>query len=167
MAANMFVQISDIEGDSPESKHDKWIIITGINWNVARAVDMTDAGGSNQRGHANSNFGKIELTSEFGKASAKLMLSVANGTVRPKIVIHQCRSGDNPDEGLLPYLIWTIEDVVIDSYSVSGSEDAVPTETWTLAYTKITCEYSETNQTNMKLTKVNEFKWNLRTGKVG
>ncbi|MCR8723326.1 Hcp family type VI secretion system effector [Frigidibacter sp. ROC022] len=166
MAANMFMLISDIEGDAVEGNHENWIVLEGVNWNLARAVDMTDLG-SNQRGHANTNFGKVEVTTELGKASCKLMLSVANGTVRPEITIHQCRSGDAEDEGLAPYLIWTLYSTVVDSYSVSSSADAVPTETWTLAYEKIMVEYHGTDQDTAGLSKESEFKWNLRTGKVG
>jgi type VI secretion system secreted protein Hcp len=166
MAANMFVHISDIEGDATEEKHDKWIVVESVAWNVARAVDMTDLG-STQRGHANSNFGKVTLTSELGKASCKLMLSVANGTVRPQIEVHQCRSGESASEGLEPYLIWKLKDVVIDSYDVSGGADSIPSETWSLAYTSIEVEYKSTDQTSGKLTKENDFKWNLQKGKVG
>jgi type VI secretion system secreted protein Hcp len=165
--ANMFMEISDIPGDTPEVNHTNWITLQSVNWGLQRAVDINDAGSSNQRGHANANFNKVEVNTELGQAACRLMLSVANGTIRPEIKIHQCRSGELEEEGLKPYLITTIFDTQIDSYSVSCSEDAVPTETWTLAYTRIQWEYYATDQTNMALTKVNEFKWNLRTGKVG
>lgn len=162
--ANMFMRISDIDGDSPEAYHEKWIVLQSINWGLQRVVDMADIG-SNQRGHANANFNKIEVTTEFSKASCKLMASVANGTIRPEITIHQCRSGDIAEDGLKPYLITKLFDVQIDSYSVSSSEDSVPSETWSLAYTRIQFDYSETDQATMKLTPVGAFKWNLRTGK--
>ena len=165
MAANMFVKISDIPGDATEEVHDKWIVISSCGWNVARAVDMTDLG-STQRGHANSNFGKVTVASELGVASAKLMLSVANGTVRPLIEIHQCRSGESASAGLEPYLIWKLKDVVIDSYDVSGGADSIPSETWSLAYTSIEVEYKSTDQASGKLTKENDFKWDLQKGKV-
>lgn len=164
--ANMFMKINDIPGDSPETNHKDWIVLTGVNWGVQRVVDMADLG-SNQRGHANSNFNKIEVTTELGRATPKLMLSVANGTIRNQIFIHQCRSGDAADEGLKPYLITILYNTQIDSYSVSCGEDSVPTETWTLAYNRIQWDYHKTNQANMKLEKDGEFKWDLRTGKVG
>jgi type VI secretion system secreted protein Hcp len=165
MAANMFVKISDIEGDATEDNHKKWIVVNSTSWGVARAVEMTDLG-STQRMHANSNFNKFSVTSQLGKASCKLMLSVANGTVRPEILIHQCRSGESASEGLEPYLMWKLKDVVIDSYEVNSSEDGIPEETWTLAYTAMEVEYKSTDQASGKLTKENDFKWNLQKGKV-
>lgn len=165
MAANMFVKISDIPGDATEKGHDKWIVIQSCNWNVERAVEMTDLG-STQRGHANSNFGKVEVTSQMGLASNKLMTSVANGTVRPEIEINWCRSGESASAGLEAYSIWKLKDVVIDSYSISASEDGIPEETWTLAYTAIEHEYKSTDQKTAKLKTENTFKWNVQSGQV-
>lgn len=166
MAANIFLQISDIDGDATESKHEKWIVLQSASWNVERAVEMTDMG-STQRGHANSNFGKIEVTSQMGKASNDLALSVANGTVRPEIIMHWCRSGDSSSEGLLVYSIWTLKHSVIDSYSISASEDGIPEETWSIAYTAIEHEFKATDQKTGKLaTKAPNFTWNVATGKV-
>jgi len=163
--ANEFMHISDIEGDATDTHHDKWIVIESATWSVERAVEMTDLG-STQRGHANSNFGKVEVTSQMGVASNGLALSVANGTIRPEIIMHWCRSGESAAEGLLAYSIWTLKHVVIDSYSVASSTDGIPEETWTLAYTAIEHEFKETNQKTGKLSTANTFKWNVQTGKV-
>lgn len=165
MAANIFVEISDIPGDATEKNHDKWIVLESISWNVERAVDMTDLG-STQRGHANSNFGKVEVASQMGMATNKLMVSVANGTVRPEIIIHMTRSGESASAGLEAYSIWTLKDVVIDSYNVSASAEGIPEETWTLAYTAIEHEYKSTDQKTAKLKTENTFKWNVQTGMV-
>ncbi len=161
----MFVEISDIPGDETDDKHQDWIGIESAAWNVERAVEMTDLG-STQRGHANSNFGKVELTSQMGLASNGLMVSVANGTIRPKITMHWCRSGDSASDGLLVYSEWIMKDVIIDSYAISASADGIPEETWTLAYTAIEHEFKSTDQKTGKLTTANTFKWNVASGKV-
>ena len=102
----------------------------------------------------------------MGLASNKLATSVANGTIRPEIVIHWCRSGDKPGEGLMAYSKWKLKDVVIDKYSVSASEDGIPEETWTLAYVSVEHEYMSTDQKTAKLKTENTFKWNVQTGMV-
>ena len=111
-------------------------------------------------------FGKIEVTSQMGIASNKLATSVANGTVRPEIELHMCRSGESASAGLEAYSIWKLKDVVIDSYSISGSEDGIPEETWTMAYAAIEHEYKSTDQKSGKLKTENTFKWNVQTGQV-
>ncbi len=164
MAANMFIEISDIEGDSMEQKHEKWIVIESASWNVERSVEMSDLG-STQRMHANSNFGNVELTSQMGKASNEIAKSVANGTVRPEITMHWCRSGDAQADGLLEYSVWKFKEVVIDSYSLSASADGIPEETWSLAYAAIEHTYKSTNQKTGKLESPIVFKWNVQKGK--
>ncbi len=166
MAANQFVHISDIPGDATEVNHKDWIVIQSVTFELERAVDMTDLG-SNQRAHANTNFQKMEVTSQIGKASNEIAKSVANGTVRPEIKIEMCRSGESAGEGLKAFSVWTLKHVIIDKYSISYSEDGIPEETWALAYIGIEHEYKETDQTSGQLTTKNVFKWNLREGNVG
>ena len=163
MAANMFVHISDIPGDATETNHTDWIVIESATWEVERAVDMVDLG-SNQRSHANTNMQKIELTSQIGKASNKLALSVANGTVRPEIKMEWCRSGDDASQGLLAFSKWKFKNAIIDKYSISASADGIPEETWAIAYVGIEHEYWSTDQSTGSLYKENEFIWNRRTG---
>jgi len=165
MAANMFLQISDIPGQATEKNHDKWIVIRSMDWGVDRMVNIADMGGS-QRGHANSTFRQVSIQSELDIQSTPLMTSVANGTVRPEIVIHCCRSGESASEGLQEYLVITLKHAIVDSYSVGMSEDMVPVENITIAYTEVVIEYKSTDQKTGKLKKENEFKWNLQKGDV-
>ncbi|MCX7561339.1 type VI secretion system tube protein Hcp [Sulfitobacter sp. F26204] len=165
MAANMFCEISDIPGDATETNHKDWIVLNSMSFEMERAVDMTDLG-SNQRAHANTNFQKIEVTTQIGKASNELAKSVANGTVRPEIKIEMCRSGDSASEGLKAFSIWTLKHVIIDKYSISYSEDGIPEETWAMAYINVEHEYKATDQQTGVLGTENVFKWNLREGNV-
>ena len=121
---NTYIHISDIPGESMERNHKEWIPVKTISWEVTRTLDMDDLG-TTQRGYANSSFGKVSVSTELSKASPKLMLSVADGTVRKEIQINMCRSGDSAGAGMEPYLIWTLKDVVIDKYDVSGGEEQV------------------------------------------
>ena len=163
MAANIFMLFDDITGDATESKHEKWVVLESASWSLERAVDMTDLG-TTQRGHANSNFGKLECATQVGIASNDLMLSVANGTIRPEITMHLCRSGDQAGEGLLEYNVWKFKHSVVDSYNVSMSADGVPEANFTLAYLAMEVEYKETDQKTGKLATKNTFKWNVQTG---
>ena len=165
MAANMFMEIAKIPGDATEGNHKDWIVLESASFELERAVDMADMG-SNQRSHANTNFTKIELTSQIGKASNELALAVANGTVKDKVTMVWCRSGDNAAEGLKPFATWTFKNVIIDKYAISASADGIPEETWSIAYVGVKMEYAHTDQATGKLKKHNEFLWNLRSGKA-
>ena len=165
MAANMFMLVEGAPGDATEANHTDWIVIESATFELERAVDMSDLG-SNQRSHANTNFQKIEVTSQIGKASNKLALSVANGTVRPQIEMHWCRSGDVAAEGLKPFSKWVFKNAIIDKYSISASADGVPEESWAIAYIGVEHQYFHTNQATGALEQENDFIWNLRTGRM-
>lgn len=165
MAATMFVKINDIDGDATEKSHEKWIVVSSLNFSIERISE--EEGGSAQRGFGKSEFKAVELESQLGKASMQLMLSVANGTYRKEIEIHMCRSGDDAKKGLEPYLIWKVKDCYIQSYSVDGSEDSIPKEKWTLKYNAIEVEYKATDIKTGKLSKYKDFKWDLAAGEMG
>ncbi len=162
---NVYIQIDQIPGEGREKAHKNWIPVKSIEWNVERTLDMTDLG-TTQRGYANTNFGKISVTTELSKASAKLMTYVASGKHSKELIIHMCRAGDNEKKGMEPYLIWTLRYAIIDSYSVSGGEEQIPEENWTIAYRGISIKYKIAHFDTGELSDCNEFLWNLETGDV-
>ncbi len=161
---NAFAKM-DFPGEAREKQHTDWIAIKSFSWEVARTLDMADMG-TTQRGYANANFGKVTLSTELSKASAKLMTYVASGKSNGEMIIHLCRSGDDEKKGMEPYLIITLTDAIVDSYSVEGGEEAIPTENWTVAYRRISIKYKIADFKTGKLSDANEFLWNLETGDV-
>lgn len=162
---NVFIELNNVPGESREKNHKNWIAVKSIEWNVERTLDMADLG-TTQRGYANANFGKITVTTELSKASAKLMTYVASGKSTDQMLIHMCRAGDDESQGMEPYLTWIIRHAIIDSYSVSGGEEQIPEESWTIAYRGIEIKYKIADFNTGKLSDCNAFKWNLETGDV-
>ncbi len=163
---NAFIQITDAPGESMDNAHAEWIPLKSVSFNVERTLDMSDLG-TTQRGYANATFGKIAVTSELSLASPKLMLSVANGTVRQKTEIHLCRSGAG-DTGMEPYLKFTLHHSVIDKYEVSGGEESIPEESWDLAYRSIEVEYLAADpETGALGDKTSDFSWNIMKNEMG
>lgn len=160
MADTMFVKISDIPGSSTEENHKDWIVIQDMFFELERTVDMTDLG-SNRRPHTQTEFQKIDVTSQMGIASNLLALSVAKGTVRPEIELHICRPGEDASDGLEAYSIWKLKNAIIDRYSVSSNQGGIPEESWAIAYSGIEHEYREADKNRGRLEKKNVFKWNL------
>ena len=163
---NTYVKINDIPGESLEKNHIDWIPVKTLSWSVTRTLEMSDLG-TTQRGYANSAFEKVALTSELSVASPKIMLSVADGTVRKEITIEMCRSGDSAGAGMEAYLIFKLFDVVIDKYEVSGGEEQIPEESWDLAYRRIEIEYKKADPKTGKLGKGGDFSWDLMAGEMG
>ncbi|GAA6159894.1 hypothetical protein NBRC116589_20680 [Ruegeria sp. HU-ET01832] len=161
---NIFIKM-DFPGEAREKQHTDWIACKEVSWEVSRTLDMGDMG-TTQRGYANANFGKVSLQTELSKASAKLMTYAASGKANGEMTIHLCRSGDDEKKGMEPYLIFTLRDAIVDSYSVTGGEETIPSENWTVAYRGISIKYKIADFKSGKLSDCNEFKWNLETGDV-
>ena len=77
-----------------------------------------------------------------------------------------CRSGDSESQGMEAYLTFKLRHAIIDSYSVSGGEEQIPEESWTLAYRGVEYSYRPANFNTGKLGTPEVFKWNLETGDV-
>ncbi len=163
---NTYVFIKGIDGESLEVGHPKWIPVKTITWDVKRTLDMTDLGTA-QRGYANTAFNQIKMTSELSLHSTKLMLSVADGTPHKEIKIEMCRAGDSKGKGMEPYLIFKLSDSVIDEYEVSGGEEQIPEETWSIAYRHISIEYLKADPKTGALSKGGTFDWDVMTGQQG
>ncbi|MCU9849889.1 type VI secretion system tube protein Hcp [Defluviimonas sp. WL0024] len=162
---NVFIKIDGIPGEAREKNHKDWIPVKTIGWGVERTLDMTDLG-TTQRGYANANFQKITLNTELSKASAKICTYVASGKSIKELTIEMCRSGDDASIGMEPYLIIKLRNAIIDSYTVSGGEDTIPAEDWSLAYRGIEYSYKPADFATGKLGSPEVFKWNLETGDV-
>ena len=160
----IFMQVSDIPGTATETNHDTWHPLTSVNWGVERAVEMTDLG-TTQRSYANSNFSKIELTRQHDHSTPHFFLAVAGGTVRPEIILHFTRAGDSASEGLQAYMIIKLKNVIIDKLTLSATENGIPEETMSIAYTAIEIITKKTDLKTGKLTTASEARWNLMTGK--
>jgi type VI secretion system secreted protein Hcp len=75
------------------------------------------------------------------KSSPKLNLACCDGRNIPEVTIELVRASDGE-----PYMKYKLKDVIISSYSVSGStsgDTTVPTEEVTLNYTEIEWTYSK------------------------
>lgn len=160
MAATMFLEINDIPCEGTEAAHIGWIVLKSMNWGVGRSVNMADLG-STQRGQGSAHFNEISCSYELSKSSPKLMLSVANGTVRGEITIHVCKSGDGTSKGMEPYLKIKMKDAEISNYNISMAEEMVPQVNFGIAYREIAIEYKTADPKTGKVGKPEEFKWDL------
>jgi len=162
---NTYILIDDIAGESYERNHKEWIPVKTVSWEVSRTLDMDDLS-TTQRGYANSSLGKVSVSTELSVASPKLMLSVADGTVRKMITIEMCRAGDSAGKGMEPYLIWKLHDVIIDKYDVSGGEEQIPEENWDMAYRRIEIEYKKADPLTNTLSTGGTFTWDVMANEM-
>lgn len=144
VSAAVFAKYDGIDGEATDADHDKWIDVLSIDWGVHKPGGGA-TGSTRRRGDVVLE--DIVLVKEVDKASPKLTEAALTGKVFPKVEIHITASTTN--EGRLTYYAYELTNVRVTSYSISGGqegEDAVPTETLTLNFEKITWGFQETEK---------------------
>ncbi len=136
-AADYFLKIGDIKGESTDSKHNEWIDVQSFEFAVSKPV--TGAGATRASGQ--TRFDDITVAKWIDKSSPILMLSSSDGRVFPKVEIAvRASAAGAPFER---YMQYTLHNVLVTSARPGGSgSDSVPTESVSLNFTKIEMSYS-------------------------
>ena len=111
-AVDYFLKIEGVDGESTDDKHKQWIDIDSYSLNrAAQTVQI------------------VRRTTS--RSSAKLALFCAQGQHIKKAVLHVRKSGGD-------YMKIELENVLITSYQTSASSSGIPTESFSLNFTKVT-----------------------------
>jgi type VI secretion system secreted protein Hcp len=157
MAADIFLKIQGIDGESQDSQHKNEIEL--LSWSCAETQTGSASKGSGM------GSGKVEVhdmtfTKNIDKATVNLIKACATGNHIPKADLSMRKAGDGQKE----YLHITLEDVLVSSYS-TGSGGESPTENISLNFGKFTFEYfAQNNQGTM--TSVGKAGWDVKANKA-
>ena len=135
-AADMFLKLDGIKGESKDGKHPGEIDLIAWSWGAAK-------GSTGQRGaNPTQVCGQHLSTTKFvDSATAGILRNLTLGGTIPKARLTVRRSGQNP----LEYMVIELENVQVGSQSThanSGSEDRV-VEVVTFAFSAGTLTYTE------------------------
>lgn len=133
MAADIFLKIGTIKGESGDDKHKEEIEVLSWSWGVNQAGGVGYGGGG---GVGKATFGDLTITHYVDKASPNLMLGCTTGEHVGDATLVQRKAGKGQQE----FLIINMKEVFITSVAASGGSDA-PTETVSLQPSKIEIEY--------------------------
>ncbi len=149
-AADMFIKIEGIDGESVDASHDKWIDVLSVDWGSTGGQPGAAAGGPPQRMASptrRAQPGRMEisdlsLTKTFDKSSPKLMEACAKGKQLPNMIIELTTTED----GRTPYIRYELTNVMVTSYSISTADGGVPMESVTLNFAAVKWDYIEQAQ---------------------
>lgn len=136
MAVDMFMKMDGIDGESQDSKHDKWIDLLSWSVGLTQSGNMHMGGGGGAGKVSMSDFNFVKYSD---KASTELFLHCCNGKHIPKVEVEVRKAGEKP----LTYMKWTLEDVIVTSLQMGGSggEDRL-VEQVSISAAKTTLEYT-------------------------
>jgi type VI secretion system secreted protein Hcp len=130
----MFLKIKDIPGESADKSHSKEIDILSLLW--SNAVQSSRTAGASKASPGDL----LSITKYIDKSTPKLFESLATGKHIDEATLVVRKAGSTPVE----YLKYTLQDIMVTSYSTSGSAD-IPTESISFSYGKIEVQYTELN----------------------
>lgn len=149
MASDFFLQIEGIKGESADHRCKDQCEILSFGWGCSQPAVAT-ASSSGAISGERAELGDLKVVKLLDKASPQLMLACASGKHLPHAVLTLHRAQGDKTE----YMRYVLEDVLISSYSVSGSGSAaepVPMEEFSLNYTKISFVYTKSDKTGLKV----------------
>ncbi|NTS75654.1 type VI secretion system tube protein Hcp [Catenovulum sp. SM1970] len=154
MAADMFLVLEGIKGESEDKAYKDQIDILAWSWGLSQTGTLHQGKGG---GAGKANFQDISITKYVDNSTATLMNKIATGEhiATAKLVVR--KAGGNP----LEYFVIELKEVMVTSYSTGGSggEDRL-TENVTLNFAKIKSTYKTQKDDGTGGAAV-EFKWDV------
>jgi len=139
MAADMFLKIDGIKGESTDADHKDWLEIESFSWGVHQSASarVSTAGGATT---ARADFGDLTIVKMLDSASPLIALACASGSHIKEVVIELMRAGGNKR---VKYMEYKLSECIISSVSMGGGGNSIPVETVSFNYGKITWTYTK------------------------
>jgi type VI secretion system secreted protein Hcp len=134
VAADYFLQITGIAGESTDAKHKNWIDVESWTWGETNP-GTTGAGGGGGAGRVQMQ--DFHFSTQVSKASPALFLACASGQHMKEARLAAVKTGAMQAE----FLTWTFSDVLVSGYQTGGTEGELPMDSVSLTFSKVKVEY--------------------------
>jgi type VI secretion system Hcp family effector len=139
MAADNFLKIAGIEGESTDDKHKGWMEILSFSWGVSQMASASAVSSSGGPSAGRADFQDLSIVKTMDSASPLLFKACAKGDCIKEVTLELCRSGGDK----LKYMEYKLTNAVISSVSIGGHGGGEPTESISLNYGKIEQTYTK------------------------
>jgi type VI secretion system secreted protein Hcp len=134
VAADYFLQITGIAGESTDAKHKSWIDVESWTWGETNPGTTGTGSGA---GAGKVQMQDFHFVTQVSKASPALFLACASGQHMKEAKLAAVKSGAMQHE----FLTWTFSDVLVSGYQTGGAEGELVTDQVSLTFSKIRVEY--------------------------
>ena len=136
MAADYFLKLDSVTGESTDSQHKDEIELTSWSWGESQTTSR--GSGSSGSGAGRVNMNDFHFTMEMSAASTALALACATGKHLSKGVMTARKAGGKQEK----YLVVSLDDVLVSSFQTGGHGGGeIPVESISLNFSKIKVEY--------------------------
>ena len=139
MAADYYLQLDGIKGESTDSKHQGWIECTIVHWEIKQPKSATASTGG---GHTaeRAELSEISISKLVDLASPLLAQTCACGKTIAKAKLEMLRADGNGEP--IKYFEVELENVLIGHLAPSFG-GGFPTETVSLKFSKVRWKYTQ------------------------
>ena len=157
MAYDSYLLLGDVKGESTDDAHKQWIELYSFSLGISNPVTVGSATGGLTAGKA--NFSSFNVMKKYDSASVALASAASSGKHYDKAEVELCLTTG----GKHTYIKYVFEDCMIESIQWSGSAggDDRPTESLSIAYGKVTWEYTPIKHDGTKGDKIGPQGWDI------
>ena len=155
-----YIKFDGVDGEAQDKDHKSWSDLATFG----QALHQPGGGATGAtRRRGDVILDDIACSKELDKASPKIAESICKGKVFPKVEIHLTAS--YTDAGRVTYYAYELKNVLVSSYSISGSgqSEDVPMEDFALNFEEIKVTYTEMDSKGGKKGNV-EYSWKVEEG---
>jgi type VI secretion system secreted protein Hcp len=140
MAADYYLQIEGIKGESADSKHGGWIECTSVNWSIHQPKSATASTGG---GHTaeRAELSEISVSKLVDLSSPILAQTCACGKTIPKAKLEMMRADGQGEP--IKYFEVELENVLVAHIAPAFTGDGQPAESLGLKFSKIRWRYMQ------------------------
>jgi len=161
MAFDTFLELTGIEGEATAKDMVKKIEIYSFSWGASNPTTVGSGGTGLSAGKVSvSSFNIMKKTE---KSSPKLFLACCQGKHIDKAVVTMRKAAG--EAGQKAFLIYTFENVMVESIQWSGSTggDDTPTESVSLAFSKVAISYQQQDSKGGNVGQAVDASWDITT----
>ena len=155
----IFLKLDDIKGESQVDGFKDQIEIMSYSHNVA--MQVTNDVSNTERTSGRAHVGEMSLTKFADLSTPVLNEYCCSGKMIKEAKLTLCRIDDGK---MLPFIVYTLDNVIISHLSVSGGFGGKPIETMSLNFTKIKWEITAQKRCDQKEGNVSSV-WDMATNK--
>lgn len=140
MAADFYLQLEGIKGESADSKHVSWIECTSVHWEITQPKSATMSTGG---GHTTerAELSEIKISKLVDLASPMLAQTCACGRTIPKAKLEFMRADGGREP--IKYFEVELENVLIGHIAPVFGGGEFPTESLGLKFSKVRWKYTQ------------------------
>jgi type VI secretion system secreted protein Hcp len=160
MAVDMFLKLSDVKGESKDSKNPGQIEIESFSWGATQLGTSSHGTGA---GAGKVSMQDFHFVMRNNSASPALFLYCANGKHLGEALL-TCRKAGGKQEN---FLVVKMTDVLVSSFQTGGSQGGeVPMDQISLNYSKIEIDYLSQSDKGVT-TSAGKKWWDMKTNTGG